>query len=191
MSLDQQKKFLTRMPQRLYAALAKQAERDNQSVNQVIVKLLSQETLWSHPGNSDRLLAAVREAKLGDHWENSLRGVVLFGSAARDELTQNSDIDVLVVLDQSTRIDRELYRRWDQRYPNLSHQGHLVSVHFSHLPNRHQLLELGSLWRELAIDGIVLWEKDKCISQVLRELRIALLEHGVKRRSVHGVGYWA
>jgi predicted nucleotidyltransferase len=45
-------------------------------------------------------IAAKARQALAEIYDGRLRGVYLYGSAARDELTADSDIDIAVVLDQ-------------------------------------------------------------------------------------------
>ncbi|MFQ5745049.1 MAG: nucleotidyltransferase domain-containing protein [Acidobacteriota bacterium] len=44
----------------------------------------------------------------------ALVGVAVFGSWARDELDEDSDVDLLVVVDDRVRITRQRYRHWDR-----------------------------------------------------------------------------
>jgi len=46
-----------------------------------------------------------------------LQGVVLFGSAARSEVSEDSDIDVLVLLKGPIKLGRDLQRNIDALYP--------------------------------------------------------------------------
>ena len=46
--------------------------------------------------------------RLEEVYKDNLKEVILFGSAARGEFTEESDIDVLVVLDSITNYEEEL-----------------------------------------------------------------------------------
>lgn len=46
-----------------------------------------------------------------------LQGIVLYGSEARGDATPDSDVDVLVLLDQVSEYGRELRRCIDSLYP--------------------------------------------------------------------------
>ena len=63
----------------------------------------------------EELLAKLRRG-LGDLYGERLESVYLFGSHARGEANADSDVDVLVVLDEVTDYGRE-----------IEHTGHLVS----------------------------------------------------------------
>ena len=119
---------------------------------------------------------------LGD----SLRGILLFGSAARGEERQSSDIDLLIVVETSLPLTRSLYGLWDRGIEGAS--GSAISPHFVHLPDSEG--KLGSLWYEAAIEGIVLYERDACISKLLRRVRRSMAEGKVQRKSAYGHPYW-
>jgi len=112
-----------------------------------------------------------------------LIGVVLFGSAARGETGSASDVDLLIVIEDPIDLSRALYERWDALCGEPA-----VSPHFVHLPA--QVLDGGSLWFEVAIDGIVLYERDFRVSRYLRRIRQAIAEGVIERRSAYGHGYW-
>lgn len=112
-----------------------------------------------------------------------LEGVVMFGSYARGEATTSSDIDLLVVVPESFELNREPYHRWD----NLDLDPR-VSPHFVHLPD--QVAGAGSIWFEVALDGIVLYERDRRVSAFLQSVRQAIADGRLKRRYTHGHPYW-
>ena len=117
---------------------------------------------------------------------DSLIGVVAFGSWARGELADTSDIDVLVVVDQDVAITRDLYRRWDEEA--VTWDGRRLDPHFVHLPAARRMVS--GLWAEVAIDGMVLFERDLRLSSALSAVRRSLAEGRLRRRVVHGQGYW-
>lgn len=55
-------------------------------------------------------IAAKARRKLNDIYGQRLRGVYLYGSAARDQLTPDSDIDIAIVLDHLTSRYAEVKR---------------------------------------------------------------------------------
>jgi len=128
--------------------------------------------------------AAVKRAAVvaGD----ALVGVVAFGSWARSELHDASDIDLLVVLDRSVELSRELYRRWDEE-PVLG-DGRPVEPHFVTLPEPSA--PAVGLWAEAAVDGIVLFARDLELQAQLAAIRRDLIEGRVVRKRIHGQPYW-
>ncbi len=119
---------------------------------------------------------------LGD----SLVGLAVFGSWARGQLSDTSDVDVLVVINREVPVTRELYRRWDEA--SVVWDARPVEPHFLHLPSGTGVPS--GLWAEVAMDGIVVFERDMRLSFHLSAVRRALVEGRLRRRVVHGQGYW-
>jgi len=63
----------------------------------------------------DELLKRIKDALRAAHGER-LRGVVLYGSEARGEASETSDIDVLVLLDGPISLGRDLRTNIDAVY---------------------------------------------------------------------------
>jgi predicted nucleotidyltransferase len=113
--------------------------------------------------------------------------VVLFGSWARGELAADSDVDLLVVVEGQVELRRALYREWD-REP-LDWEGRRIEPHFVHLPDSgHGLI---GIWAEVALDGVVLFERGWEMSTRLSSIRRAIADGRIARRTVHGHAYWA
>ena len=119
-------------------------------------------------------------------WGESLKGLVLFGSRARQQASTSSDVDLLVVLDKRIPITRRLYRQWDTRPADLGSD--ILSVHFVRLPRRAE--DAGGLWYEVSIDGIVLDDREWEVSRFLRQIREATAQGELQRRTSHGHPYW-
>lgn len=173
-------RFLLRMDPALHGRLKEEARAHRLSMNEYCVrKLASPGAPAEGPGTQ-----AVERARsaMGD----ALVGVVLFGSWARDEARPDSDVDLLLVLEEKTPVQRSLYRGWD-REP-VSWKGHRLEPHYVHLP------EAGAgpsgFWAEVAVDGLVLFEKDLRVSRRLAELRAFLAAGRMTRREIHGQPYW-
>jgi predicted nucleotidyltransferase len=117
---------------------------------------------------------------------DGLLGVVAFGSWARREMAEWSDVDLLIVLERDRKIDRGLYRSWDEA--PVYWDGHLLEPHFVHLPESGS--RLSGLWAEVAVDGVVLFERDMQVSRRLAEFRREVASGRVHRRRSHGQSYW-
>ena len=126
----------------------------------------------------------VRQANavLGD----ALVGIVVFGSWARGELAESSDIDVLMVAAPSVPIRRLLYRRWDEHPICWNH--HPIEPHFVHLPDGTRTPS--GFWAEVATDGRVLLDTRAQVARYLASVRQAVADGVLRRATVHGHGYW-
>jgi predicted nucleotidyltransferase len=123
--------------------------------------------------------------------EVPLIGVVMFGSSARGEARDSSDVDLLLVLDSHRPISRELYKVWDDCLPKLqvsSDVASKLSPQFVHLPSSPE--EAGSLWFECAIEGLIWSDTDFQIGKFLAHVRAAILRGDIRRESSHGHHYW-
>jgi predicted nucleotidyltransferase len=89
---------------------------------------------------------------LSDHYGDRLKGLVLFGSAARQELTPESDIDLLVLLEQPLNYFQELRTIVDVLYPLQLEASHWISAK----PAAPDELEAGitQLYRNIKEEGI-------------------------------------
>lgn len=115
-----------------------------------------------------------------------LIGIVAHGSWARNEMRTSSDVDVLIVVERSLALTRELYRHWD-RSP-VEWDGRRVDAHFVHLPDAPE--SAGGVWCEAAIDGIVLDDLDGRVERTLQRIRHAIVDGRLVRKHAHGQPYW-
>lgn len=115
-----------------------------------------------------------------------LVGVALYGSWARGEAVEGSDVDLLVAVGPDVRLARGLYDEWDG--VPLEWRGRRVEPHFVHLPEPGSAAS--GLWAEAAIDGIVLYERGLRLSRWLVEVRHQITDGRIVRRSAHGQPYW-
>jgi predicted nucleotidyltransferase len=174
-------RFLLRLPPEVHATLHGAAKAAGLSLNEYCVRKLASP---SPPLAEAEALAAVQAAaRVGGE---QLVGVVAFGSWARGEAGPESDIDLLVVVDDGLALNRELYRRWDGE--PLAWNGHPVEPHFVHLPPAERRL-LG-VWAEAALDGLVLFERGLAVSRPLARVRREIARGRIQRREVHGQPYW-
>jgi hypothetical protein len=116
----------------------------------------------------------------------ALVGVVAYGSWARGEAVEGSDIDVLLVLAAGSTVTRQLYRDWDRAAP--SWDGHQVEPHVARLPAPDD--PVTGLWAEVAVDGIVLFERGLAVSRHLARVRRRIATGELTLRHAHGQPYW-
>ncbi len=173
-------KFVLRVPAKLHAKAARAAACKGISLNQVCTEAIDR---GLQPVPATELIQKIR-----DVWKDDCLGVVLFGSVARGEETEESDVDLLIVLKKSTPLKRELYRIWE-REVKLVPGPNEVNPHFVHMPESG-LADTGSIWFESAIEGIVLFEKDYLVSRFLSQIRKWILDGKVKHSFASGQRYW-
>ncbi|MCY4003100.1 MAG: toxin-antitoxin system HicB family antitoxin [Rhodospirillales bacterium] len=168
-------RFLLRIDPSLHAVLRRAAAAHGLSLNALCARRLARPmgTLPSFPVASETLQRA--NGVVG----GALIGIAVFGSWVRGEPTDASDVDVLVVVDENVPITRALYRRWDEE--PVRWEGRPVDPHFARLPTGRR--PPSALWAEVAIDGMVLTERELLVSAHLAAGRL-------RRRTVHGQGYW-
>jgi len=132
------------------------------------------------PGQEETpaIVGGIREL-LGD----SLLAIVMFGSVARGDSRDGSDIDLLIALNRGRALKRNIYSLWDERFPAQEH-----NPHFVHLPL--QTLDAGSLWLEAAVDGVVQYDRDGTVSRFLGRVRRLIASGKLKRRFAYGHPYW-
>jgi predicted nucleotidyltransferase len=173
---------LLRIDPSVHAALRAAASASGLSLNEYCGRKLAAPV--GELSSFENAAAAVKRAAVvaGD----ALVGVVAFGSWARSELHDASDIDLLVVVDHTLELSRDLYRRWDER-PVLWN-GRRVEPHFVTVPERSA--PAVGLWAEAAVDGIVLFARDLELQTRLAAIRRDLIEGRVVRKTIHGQPYW-
>jgi hypothetical protein len=127
------------------------------------------------------VVAALRQG-LGDN----LLSVVLFGSRARGEVKEESDWDLLVIA-------RDLPARTLERHILLKS---MVPVawrgQMAILSKTSQEFEarLQSLFLDIALDGIILYDTDEYMAERLARVRRLMQQRGLRRETVEGDLVW-
>lgn len=175
-------RFLLRIDPGLHAALRRAASASGQSLNEYCGRKLA-----APVGELSAFAAAAAAVtRSGAVAGDALVGVVAFGSWARSELHDASDVDLLVVVDRSLELSRTLYRRWDE--DPVLWDGRPVEPHFVTLPEPSA--PAVGLWAEAAVDGIVLFARDLELQARLAAIRRDLIKGRVVRKTAHGQPYW-
>lgn len=168
--------------------------RTGQSLNQLCVAKLQASGRSCDGSGAAPARAGLLPADFVDRivrrWPGNIAGLILFGSAARGDATEDSDIDLLLVMNPDIRIARDLYQLWDEfcREGSDAQDSDRISPHFVGLPG--SVREAGGLWYEVALDGIILWECDHQVSRFLGFVRAAMGQGKIRRRFLHGSPYW-
>lgn len=175
-------RFLLRLEPGLHSALRRAAAESRLSLNDYCARKLAA-PLGNLAAVSDASRTVSRAAGLfGDR----LVGVAAFGSWARREAVAASDVDVLVVVDPEIPITRQLYREWDEE--PIAWEGRPTEPHFVQLPPPGTIA--AGLWAEVALDGVVLFERGLALSAHLVRVRRDIVGGRLVRRVVHGQPYW-
>ena len=184
-------RFVLRTSPEIHSSAKRRAAQLDISLNELCLRALeaylTQDTMFSTHTTTmedpDISLEGnfVRRAK--QHMGNDLKGLLLFGSTARGESRDGSDVDLLIVVGRELTLTRQLYTRWDREFT----EGRL-SPHFTHLPS--SLEHTGSIWFEVAVDGILLFERERSISRFLSKIRRAIATGLLVRKTAYGHPYW-
>jgi predicted nucleotidyltransferase len=174
-------RFLLRLPPALHGALQAAAGAAGLSLNEYCVRRLGA----GGPGLAVHEGAVALVTRAAELVGNALVAVVVYGSWARNEAAAASDVDVLVVVEPRVPLTRTLYRAWDKA--PVEWQGRRVDPHFVHPPADRIA---GGVWGEVAVDGLVLFERDWRLSARLAAIRHDIASGRLVRRLVHGQPYW-
>jgi predicted nucleotidyltransferase len=173
-------RFLLRIDPGLHTRLRAAAQGTGLSLNDYCARRLA--VPMTDAGGPGAAVAARAASQFGE----ALVGVIVYGSWARDELAGESDVDVLLVVDDTVTITRDLYRTWDENA--LSWYSRELDVHFAHPPMSVE--EAGGMWLEVAMDGAVLYDRDLRLSRTLGALRSLIASGRIARHHIHGQSYW-
>jgi predicted nucleotidyltransferase len=173
-------RFVLRIDAALHAALRRAADEESLSLNEYCARKLALPGQRVSGSTSGLVERAARMAG------GALLGVAAFGSWARGDLADSSDVDLLIVFDESMPIHRRLYERWDE--VPMRWGDHLIEPHFVHLPPKDE--SLSAVWAEVAVEGIVLFERELIVSRQLVQIRQKIASGTIVRRVVHGQRYW-
>ena len=175
-------RFVLRLDPGLHAALRHAARDAELSLNDYCARKLAAPVGCADVrGDLGAALARALELFGGD-----LLGAAVFGSYARGELTDTSDIDLLLVVAPGIRLGRDLYRRWDQS--PLSCDGRSLEPQIVHMPPDAEIV--AGLWAEIALDGIVLFDRSHRLSARLARVRRDIVAGRIVRRLAHGHPDW-
>ena len=174
-------RFLLRMPGPTHAMLEAAARASGLSLNAYCVRRLAGTGVGGLVDEAAAAFISRAAAIAGD----ALVAVVLHGSWARGEATPGSDVDLLVVVEPGVAPDRQWYREWDAQ--PMVWEGRAVDPHFVHPPAEEAL---SGLWAEVAVDGTVIFDRDRRIAAALARIRRAIAGGRFVRRVVHGQPYW-
>lgn len=178
-------RFVLRIPSELHKKLTDISTRQNASLNQICILLLNKGLAAAETKPDDFIKFDPVIEKLKSRFKDKLIGVALFGSQVKGEATASSDIDMLVVLDDSVSLNRALYSWWDSEM--VWNDGEL-NPHFILYPKDIQCV--GGLWFEVALSGKIIYQKDIIIDQLFSKLKKFVADGGARRYISNGHPYW-
>lgn len=184
-------KFVVRLPPQVHQQLKSESLKRGLSLNE-----LCQERLSSHTHVQPQRLSPLPDIVLTQILDNAkklqlpIQGILLFGSFARGEQSENSDIDLLIILSNEKIIERALYQDWDLAFSDHRFYGsHEINPHFVYLPEDPK--NCGSLWLECALEGMLIFEtKEANIQKKVLQIRNLIAQGRWRRKYAHGHPYW-
>ena len=190
-------RFVLRVPPELHRRLRERASREACSLNALCVRLLDA-ALGATEGDRRQARAAAASdlpvpsalvLAVEEAWRESLVGLAAFGSTVRGEAAHGSDVDLLIVLERGSPIERGLYERWSVLVGKLrTPEADRVSPQFVALPASPEAA--GGLWLEAAREARVLLDRQGRLTGFLTSLRDLMMSGAVARRTAHGQPYW-
>jgi len=178
MPRDNQTRLLLRLPSALHKRVKARASETGHSLNSVIVQAVEN---GLSSGQLEALIPSIIKhatSQFGD----AFLGLLLYGSRARGDAYDSSDTDLLLVVDESVRIARELYRSWDTILQDR------ISLNIATLPATAQ--DAGSLWFECALDAKIIFDPTGALRRRLDNIKDMIVSGAFVRRTTHGQGYW-
>jgi predicted nucleotidyltransferase len=145
-----------------------------------------------------KVLRRFCELLLGRYGER-LRGVLLFGSVARGDWDESSDLDLLVVLDSldggRRGVLREVLKLESELRGTREHVEAVAKGFFPSIEVYPLAADDAKHFRRLYLDalteGIVLFERDNFLHRLIEAFKKRLMELGSRRIELPGAGhYW-
>lgn len=116
----------------------------------------------------------------------SLVGVALFGSAARNEANPHSDLDIFLISDElpDNPFERQIYLR------EILPRG--LGTRISIMAKTRDEFEqkLLPVYLDIAADGVILFDPQDYLKEKFNEVRKILKEEGLIRKKVHNTWIW-
>jgi len=127
---------------------------------------------------------------LAKAYGSQLLAVVLFGSVARGEANQYSDIDLLIILRERQFESRDDHQGCDQVQIALSSAiDNSPELQF-HLRSAAEAEQGGPIFLDISVDGIILFDPDGWASEFLQRYRDRLAAQGSERIPWGDNWYW-
>ncbi|OAG28553.1 nucleotidyltransferase family protein [Thermodesulfatator autotrophicus] len=120
------------------------------------------------------------------HLGERLDAVVLFGSRARGEATEESDWDLLIVVEGLPRSPLDRQRLWLSVAPR---EWRACAAPLLRTPEEWYR-RVTPLSLDIALDGVILYDAQGRMKHFLKKLRRQIRHIGLVRRRIHGQPVW-
>ena len=121
-----------------------------------------------------------------DYLSNHLVSIVLFGSHARGDVKETSDFDLFVIAEE---LPVKVFQRiLFIRKPLKGQFAERICI-IAKTPEE-VLKNLPSLFLDLGLDGIILFDKDNFFKNLQIKIREIIQQAGLQRKKVNGEFYW-
>ena len=170
-------KFVLRIDPKVHKALKEKARAKDLSLNQYIVQFLTREEIQK----DQFFLNLIKQS-----FEGNIEAILLFGSTVRGDARTNSDIDLLLVLNDHLKVNRSLYKTWDENIAIELDKNY--SPQFVSIPNLNT--SVSGLWLEVALECEILYDKNGLIRKYLYQVKDKIAQGEYVRKLSHGHPYW-
>ncbi|MCD6312352.1 MAG: nucleotidyltransferase domain-containing protein [Thaumarchaeota archaeon] len=139
------------------------------------------------PSIKFRRIAEKLTENLLEVFGEELVSVTLFGSAARGESREDSDIDLLIVIENLPKDRFERYELYREAEEKLGDEASRISPI---LKTPEEASRMSPLYLDLVEDSIILYDKNDFMKKILERLRKKLKNLGAKRVRRGKSWYW-
>jgi len=125
---------------------------------------------------------------LKDSLGEKLVSIILYGSTARGDVSEYSDIDLLIVLESlpESRLERlkifdEVEKRCERELRSLENEYGLKIFFSPILKTVDEAWKITPLYLDMVEDGIILFDRDDFMKKIMDKVRARLRELGARR----------
>ena len=129
-------------------------------------------------------------------FRDDLISVVVYGSVARGTARKDSDIDVLIVVEELPRSRFERLSMYMKAEENLDpllnellNRGYAVTIS-PILKTKREAERISPLYLDMVEDAIIVYDKNGFFEEILKRLRGKLMELGAERVWIGKKWYW-
>lgn len=129
-------------------------------------------------------------------FRDDLISVVVYGSVARGTARKDSDIDVLIVVEElpRSRFERlSIYMKAEENLDpllnELLNRGYAVTIS-PILKTKREAERISPLYLDMVEDAIIVYDKNGFFEEILKRLRGKLMELGAERVWIGKKWYW-